>query len=235
MIRWVGHSVVWKPTRQTGQDVNQYVMPLTEEAVLEVAQCPWGKHLSLDAALNCMDRYRLRQTLNLTGLNPGWTSFPWPERASVLKAPASTRNSGVWFLPQTTFEIERLRSPRSAGLDNFGVVEDFVDGPQYQVDGYVLDGAAATFYPLHQHWMGEQIVRYERAPEFPDLRSLAKTVALTLGIDNCPFCIEFRLDSNSCWKVIEVNTRLGEDFGLPDLMSDDNPLESIELAARQHA
>lgn len=100
LVHWVGACDHWSVPDFPGEP--QFVMPLSELDVLLVATIPTvARKLSLQAALNCTSRLALRVALAVTGLNPPWQPLAWPG-PSVIKAPASTANLGVRFLPKST-------------------------------------------------------------------------------------------------------------------------------------
>lgn len=225
MILWVGESeYLDAPYRDEGE----YVMPLTEEAVLPVAFGDWGdgKRLSPEAALCCTSRYAQRMALKGTGLNPQWQIGPvWDDM--VLKAPASAMNSGVWHL-HPTWESQRL-AEYAPNLSRRSVVEQYMDGPQYQVDGFVLDGRDFVAVPIQQTWHGEYIAEYRsvKGEELPKvLQDAAIRAVRAVRLDNCPFCVELRFHEGAP-RVVEINARFGEDPRLADVW-DMDPVRLIE-------
>jgi hypothetical protein len=212
-------------------------MPLTERSVLEVARtCTSARKLPLKAALNCTSRLALRVALAATNLNPKWHPFEWCG-PSVVKAPASSANLGIAFLPPSEY-IGYLQAA-APDLARFGVVEELVEGPQYELDGFVLRSEVRPFCPLLQHWNEDanKILGYERK-EPPGREWLDACLAAirAVGITDAPFCIELRHDvRRGGWKIIEINARLGEDPGLASLMCDKYPLDVIaEACAAAH-
>jgi len=229
-IQWVGESERWIVPACAPSP--QYIMPLTEDTVLDVATMrSTARKLSLQAALNCTSRLALRVALSRTGLNPEWHPLEWPG-ASVVKAPASCASLGVRFLPGNGYirALERVAPDRA----RFGVIEKRVDGPQYELDGFVLRGRIRHFYPLLQHWneAGDKILAYERKePPGGEWLTAARAAVEAVGINDAPFCVEMRYDlGRRDWKLIEVHARLGEDAGLAALMWDEDPLRAIERA-----
>ena len=164
-------------------------------------------------------------------LNPRWVPLEW-NGPSVVKAPASAANLGVRFLPHNEY-IGYLQTI-APDLARFGVLEEFIDGPQYELDGYVVGGVIGCFHFLLQHWneAGDTILGYERKnPATGESLEAALTAVRSMGIDDSPFCVEMRHDlRRGGWKIIEVHARLGEDPGLGELMSDEYPLNVIERA-----
>ena len=123
----------------------------------------------------------------------------------------------------TSPDVRRLVSfARAAGLSLAGdptrdfLAESYAEGPPREADGLVMDGAIDLF------GITEQVVRdgdgfYIEGYAFPAddpgrLASVARAAVAALGLDETGFSIEFRGDA-----VIEVNGRLGEDDGFPDL------------------
>jgi hypothetical protein len=231
-VQWVGESDYWFASEC--QDDPHFIMPLCEDAVLEVATMQTrARKLSLRAAINCTSRLALRVALAATELNPPWRPLEW-HGPSVVKAPASCASLGVRFLP-TSWYISAL-SRVAPDLARFGVIEERVEGPQYELDGFVLGGRAEYFSPLLQHWndAGDKILGYERhEPTDGQWLQAALAAIKAVGIDDAPFCVEMRYDTwRNQWKIIEVHARLGEDPGLPALMSDEDPLQVIEQRCR---
>lgn len=234
IIKWLGESENWKVPECEGHA--HFVMPLVERWVLDVANLEGSvRKLALQAGLNCTSRLALRTALASTDLNPRWSPWEW-HGSSVIKAPASAANLGVRFLE--TNEYIKYLEVLAPDLARFGIIEAFVDGPQYEVDGYVLGGDISCFCCLFQHWNSafDRILAYERKePPFAGWREAVVTAVKRVGIDDCPFCVEMRYDLRlNQWKVIEIHARLGEDPGLPELMSDDYPLMVIEQACLSH-
>jgi len=235
-VRWVGESDYWIAPPCQGEP--DFILPLSEDSVIEVARMETtARKLSLQAAINCTSRLALRVALASTGLNPVWHPLEWPGPA-VVKAPASCANLGVRFLPANWY-IATLAQV-APDLARFGVIEERIDGPQYEFDGFVVGGRIEYFSPLFQHWneAGDKILRYQRQePPDRDWLSAARAAIKAVGIDDAPFCLEMRYDRvQGGWKLIEIHARLGEDPGLAALMSDEDPLAVIERGcARAHA
>jgi len=126
VIRWFGESEHWQvPVCAEGP---RFAMALTERWVLDVARCDLAaRKLSLQAGLNCTSRLALRVALASTSLNPRWTPWEW-NGAVAIKAPASAANLGVRFLHSNEY-IEYLQAA-APDLARFGVLEEYVDGPQ---------------------------------------------------------------------------------------------------------
>lgn len=201
----------------------EYVFPLVEEACEEVAnwasfhvqeESPFQvvglKKVSATAYYKATKRRLLRESLP-RHLNPWWH----PLEGGVLKAAYSCMNSGVRIFKDAE------------------IVEEYLPGPQHECDGVILDGKTFFFNPLRQVWNEDntRILAYFIETN-SGTRWACSRVALdaitALGLDNTPFCIEMRQN-----KVIEVNTRLGEDPGLPLLLSPGiHPLEQIDKWAR---
>jgi hypothetical protein len=152
----------------------------------------------------------------------------------VGKAPASAANLGVRFFPHNEY-IGYLQSV-APDLARFGVLEEFIDGPQYEIDGFVIGDEIGWFQPLQEHWdeAGERIIAYERRePSHGGWRDAALTAVRAIGVNDSPFCLEMRFDINwDAWRIIEAHARLGEDSGLSRMMSDEDPLCVIEKACR---
>jgi len=233
-VQWVGDSDYWVAPECRGDP--EFIMPLSEDSVLEVARLQTtARKLSLQAAINCTSRLALRVALATTGLNPCWHPLEWPG-PSVAKAPASCASLGVRFLAANWY-IAALAQV-APDLARFGVIEERIEGPQYELDGFVVGGRIEYFCPLLQHWneAGDKILAYERRePPDRDWVSAALAAVRAVGIDDAPFCLEMRHDRRGGWQLIEIHARLGEDPGLPALMSDEDPLRVIERACARRS
>jgi hypothetical protein len=232
VVKWLGDSEHWCAEPCDGPPL--FLMALTERWVLDVATAESAaRKLSLAAGLNCTSRLALRVALASSGLNPLWWPLPW-HGPCVAKAPASSANLGVRFLHPSEY-VENLQAV-APDLARFGVIEEFVDGPQYEVDGYVVSGEVKLFHPLLQQWNedGDRIVGYERSvPRWEDWKQAVRRTVHAVGLNDAPFCVEMRHSiRDDAWKVIEIHARLGEDPDLASLISDENPVAVIERACR---
>jgi len=209
-------------------------MPLTEASVLRTAFDPKYAHLrrlSKQAALACTSRLVQRAALAGTGFNPRWQPCPW--QPGVVKAPVSVENLGVGYLRANWYTRNLARY--APELKEMGVVEEWIEGEAWEQDGYAVNGRLGWFWPLKQHWARNRtkIRKYERAPSFAgpsELRDATAEVVRTVGLSDACFCCEWRLTQRG-WKLIEIQARLGQDEGLPQLMIDSgDPLHTVEQA-----
>jgi hypothetical protein len=199
------------------------------------------------AALLCTDKWLSRRTLAAAGVPTPRFSLaetPGDVRAFarsyplVLKPVASTLARGVLrvdreeaiegavarmrtFLPVAPDVARLLDFARVAGLDpgcdptRQFLVEEFAEGPPVETDGLLfgdrLDFFATTRQvlspPPRFHLEGYHLPVHEGG-----LRSRTEAALRAHGLRNAGFSVEFRGEA-----VIEVNGRLGEDDGFPDL------------------
>ena len=98
------------------------------------------------------------------------------------------------------------------------VVEDFIEGQQHELSGFVrLDGRAVVLSRLRQVWGANGWIRdYAPAAVLDSDRDLAQRACKALGLRGCGFVVEYRGE-----QVIEVNARLGEDGPLYDRLAAD--------------
>lgn len=227
MIKWIGDSKILK----AGASSNPiYALPLVEEEVLRVAFdkefAPYTR-LSTRCAVNCTSRFAQRTALKGTGLNPAeWSEFLW--QPGVIKSPASCENNGVFF-PKVTEHIELLRR-YSPALACVGVIEDFIEGEAWEIDGCIFDNQWFLFPPVQQFWNEDftKIKKYKRGVPSPSpIDAVAKCID-ALELNQCCFCIELRLTPDKKWKVIEVHARLGEDSRLAEAWGVTDPIAEIE-------
>jgi len=233
-VVWVGRNDSRFWPRQPEPVWAAVAMPLTEASVLKTAFDPRYSHLrrlSKSAALACTSRLVQRVALATTGFNPRWEPYPW--RPGVVKAPVSVENLGVGYLRANWYTRNLARyAPELSAL---GVVEEWVEGEAWEQDGYIVNGHIGWFWPLQQFWTasGTKIRKYKRARSFAgpaELRDATAEIVRTLGLSDCCFCTEWRRTKRG-WKLIEIQARLGQDVGLPELMTDSGePLREVEQA-----
>jgi len=233
-VVWVGRNDSRFWPRQPEPIWAAVAMPLTEASVLKTAFDPQYSHLrrlSKSAALACTSRLAQRVALASTGFNPHWEPCPW--RPGVVKAPVSVENLGVGYLRANWYTRNLARyAPELKGM---GVVEEWVEGEAWEQDGYIVNGRISWFWPLQQFWTPSRtkIRKYKRAAKFSgpsELRDATSEVVRTLGLSDSCFCTEWRLTKRG-WKLIEIQARLGQDDGLPELMIDSgDPLRAVEQA-----
>ena len=195
MIRWIGVSPYWNNGNPIPvPDDYKYLFPLSEEAVHHIQQIrPEGIYCPHDAYERATNRYSLRLSLP-PHLSPEWSAV----NGAVLKSTHSVSGKGVRVLEDAV------------------IVEEFIPFPQYQQDGFVVDGKISFLPTLQQSWKDDYITSYRKIDDWA-IRDAAEETICALGVNNTPFCIEFRKQGNQPI-VIEVNIRLGEDTGLPELL-----------------
>ncbi len=224
-ILWIGTSDVF-----TSKEANayQYVMPLVEEEVLCVAfseQYKGLKRLSKNAAINCTSRLALKVALSWTEYNPKWHPIRW--LPGVIKASASTYNDGVRFI--RSIETVQLLKMYCKELVEFGVIEEFVEGDHYEIDGFQNDSVTHILGIWQQlcNKNNTKIKKYKEMLNHNPPKGMDNCLRETLaavGINNAPFCIEMIYGIQG-WKVIDVHARLGED---KRLWGNRNPIQEIE-------
>lgn len=218
------------------------VVPLVEKVVLSCGLAVSKTGLrgnNLETATICTDRLSQRRALKKTGLNPRWQVYSTNERpfigrkwlASrrsgpvVLKKPASARSEGVRiayngedlekFLNEKNFTRQTWRLRRVGFEPNYDfLIEEFIEGENWEVDGVSREKVSCVFRPLKQTWTktGEKIVKYEAVTPPLGLVEAAIKAVEACGIKWSGWCVELKGSANN-WKVIEVNARLGEDGG----------------------
>lgn len=198
------------------------------------------------AAFLCVNKWLGRQALRQAGVPvPRFAlvssareilrlDLRWP---IVLKPVASTLGRLVRKV-ETPSELEaavaelRVRLPNApdvlrclnfARLMNFDMdcdaarqflVEEFVEGPPRETDGLIFGDRIVCFGTTDQV-VGGAPNFYIEGYKFPveaDLERVTERALRALGLQDAGFSIEFRGGT-----VIEVNGRLGEDAGFPDL------------------
>lgn len=221
------------------------ILALSEEAVLSVAlagQKAGVPAISREAARCVSSRYALRAALAPLAsrrghrVNPEWQpanehlEFDGPY---VVKAAASSHSRGVELVEhrgavrgaververRAYLELHRLRDMGyGRPPDSLAIVEAFVEGPQYCLNGIIKNGEVTQlFCPVLQHWTEDRrfIERYTPIEDEQlgvELATYGADVAYQLGLDFCGFNIEVRVTDEG-FVVIDAHARLGEDGG----------------------
>jgi hypothetical protein len=119
-------------------------------------------------------------------------------------------------------EIDRLRQMNIA--PNSGIVQEHLDGPQFEISGVVGGrGQGYWFPPLLQTWDVNTITNYAEIPHDQSIEFFARSVVHRLQLQWCFVCIELRRDRAGGWRAIEVHCRPGDDDpakGYPDHVTD---------------
>lgn len=226
------------------------VVPLCEEVV-------WLSHHvalacgAVGPSLATTDR-RLQRTKLRAELSPLWAVDRLPASPGpwFVKAPASTLSQGVAKL----FRAGQLRkqkqdvwrnNPLLQSLLEQGwepgyqvVVEEFIEGLQWEVNGVVANGRVVVLgEPIRHTWRGRSIVRYEQTTEWRDeLRGAVVQTVQDLGLDWCAFCIELRMAGGRP-VVIDAHCRPGEEpageaKGYTEAVGRNFPVEMAEAFLR---
>jgi len=133
-------------------------------------------------------------------------------------------------LPAAPDVARLLRFAALAGLDpgcdplREFLVEEYVEGEQLEVDGLVLGGVPQAFgvtalrlSPPPRFFIEGYLLPAERpAHELAELERVGLDAVQALGLQEAGFCVELRRAAQH-QVVIEVNGRLGQDDGLPEM------------------
>ncbi len=166
-VVWVGRNESRFWPRLPAPDWAAVAMPLTEASVLRTAFDPQYGHLrrlTKSAALACTSRLAQRVALVGTGFNPRWQPYQW--QPGVVKAPVSVENNGVGYLRANWYTRNLMRY--APELAKMGVVEEWIEGEAWELDGYIVNGQFGWFWPLRQYWTQNKtrIRKYRRARSF---------------------------------------------------------------------
>lgn len=217
LVTWLGIPDHWTPPAISLEE-SRWVLAATEDALPDVVRLMDKRHISPRAALNAVDRYRLRRELP-SGFNPSWSSFTYTPRVAV-KAPASSGSSGVHILELETPEnavVSALRKMLALPEELTGVVEEFIDGEAIELSGVKFADRVFFFHPLRQYWTVRPlsdvpyIERYERVFDHWWLYNETADALRYIGIDNSAFCVEWRVTGYRQAKIVEINPRPGDD------------------------
>jgi hypothetical protein len=213
VILWVGEADWWNGGRpMPAPDEVRFVFPLVEETTGDVARMTTSaRKIDERAWYKATHRGAMRRALP-SDLNPDWWTDGPEGRGAVMKQARSTYGRGVHVDPEAV------------------VCEAYIPGPQWEQNGVVLGGHTYFFRTLKQLWDEREhprirLYQIAEAPGF--LHSACIRALATLGVDDSPFCIELR-QQHGTWRVIEINTRLGEDPCHPFLLWPTHPLRQVE-------
>lgn len=236
-VTFFGNPTYWKNIPRAEKP--DFAFSLTDDVVLGTASHDYRhlKRISQPAALACTSRLALRVLLGQTKpcLNPSWETFKFPSENFVVKGSVSTLNLGVRFFAYED-QLESMKSMLrtfTEDLDNRGMIEEYIQGEQFEVDGFRWNGNTEFFYPLHQTWdrKTNKILEYNRVTDYHiDFKlKMAATSALdAIGLDNSCFCIEIKLDEKLRPYIIEIHARLGDDKNLEQILWPTPPLQHIQ-------
>lgn len=217
LVAWIGKPDHWTPPEVSVEDA-QWVLAATDDALPEVIQLGHKLdklHVHLFGALKAIDRYLLRGAVD-GRYNPDWQGFKYKPQV-VVKAPASSLSSGVRLLDLGAPEIDIVRRLRDlasyAFEDLYGVIEEFIEGDAIEVSGVKLAGQIFFFHQLRQHWTADwsRIELYERVFDYWWLYDETLNALDQIGLDDCAFCVEWRVTGFMQAKLIEINPRLGDE------------------------
>lgn len=210
------------------------VLPLTEEAVLACAiantkTLKRGVHQG--SGLVCVDRFRQMEVLGDLGPESVATILGQPFRfPCFVKSRASTRSLGVMECPDnqsfrkiagrviraSCIELGRLeKSNLAKGNLNKVILQEKLNPPFYEVNGYCTSQIAGIFNVLKQEWSDRRVDRYSLVSEIVSQNAtlLAKEAVTRVGLNWCGWNVELGTHSDGGLKVLEIHARLGEDWG----------------------
>lgn len=196
-----------------------------------------GLHgMRVEAASRCRDKRRTRQTLTAAGIGQpvsiavscleeaeraaGTTGYPL-----VLKPRGLGASEGVVRVDRATELPGAFAAARSAshpGVPTYEVgvlVEQFLDGPEISVDGFVCDGWYEPMFVAHKRVGLEPFfeeIEHVVVPDDPLLRDQELLTMLAaahraLGVDRAITHTEVRFTPAGP-RIVEVNGRLGGDL-----------------------
>lgn len=203
--------------------------------------------ISLSAALICTNKWLCREILaqhDITG--PSYMLAEGANQVNqfgffpvVLKGIATTLGRNVVMVNSPSelddrvkeLKSQLLESPDIGRLLSFAkltgldlgcdpsrqfLVEEYLNGHQYETDGLVYGQVVDIFGVTEPVITEPPRIYFEGymlpADRHPSLEVLTTSIIRAIGLTNAGFSIEFRDE-----KLIEVNARLGEDNGFPDL------------------
>lgn len=143
------------------------------------------------------------------------------ESAEALEDEVSRILSGIPTAPDVVRYREFARLARvDMDCDPYRqfLVEEFIDAPPLETDGLVIDENIDLFGVVEQvhtdapHFFIEGYLFPGDTDQHLELKQTSEAAIKAIGLTNAGFSIEFRGGY-----VIEVNGRLGEDEGFPDL------------------
>lgn len=105
-------------------------------------------------------------------------------------------------------EITRFKN---AGGQSSILIESFIGGDHYEVNGIAINGKVKHFFNTLSHECKEnKIINYQIADVKvrKELEPITRRIVNIFNLDYCGFCIEYK---GPPWKVLEVHCRLGED------------------------
>jgi hypothetical protein len=116
-------------------------------------------------------------------------------RAVVKPSRGGVGSAGVTVLDRGTDVGAAVRSAVEGSSDGMALIETFIDGPEYSVDGFVNDGSTVVLAVSHKHTLGDgPLMEGFSSVADPDLvdqlAGLASDVVAAAGLDHCYFSLD---------------------------------------------
>lgn len=184
--------------------LDDYVIPLREEVVLEVA----------DFNGNLRDIKRFVDRRILRCILPGdynVDAHVLPQEC-VLKNNTSMFSDGVKIVNRLTAQNDLAQIAKKYGIEPCLMVEQKIPGRQYEISGWINPNGIYFLDTLEQEWTGNRIKSYRPASPMVTqcLKKMIRIIDKELDLPYTGFCIEARFVDNVP-KVIDFNLRLGEE------------------------
>ncbi|MDG9671662.1 ATP-grasp domain-containing protein [Hahella sp. CR1] len=119
--------------------------------------------------------------------------------------------------PEVEGYLERIRSHPYGGDKTELTVESYIGGKEFSVEGQVFDGQV-YYYGLTEkrttdapYFVETGHTFYTRHPHLETFSDYFQQVFEALGMRNCPFHVEFKVDGDKI-EIIELHSRFGGDF-----------------------
>ena len=191
-----------------------------------------GKANSVLARQCSLDKITLRHTLNNAGLSVlqnkeiaiGDDILPL-RYPCVLKPAIGTASEGVYLLSSDAdlhkYGDQARAQRRTTTFHNKFLIEEYVEGAQFDVEGVILNGEVAILCIVQENYEGYMTeFNYNwylfNAPIPEDLRQIISlntaSVLSACGIRHGAFHCEMRVDKNQNIKVLDLANRMGGGF-----------------------
>ena len=191
-----------------------------------------GKANSVLARQCSLDKITLRHTLNNAGLSVlqnkeiaiGDDILPL-RYPCVLKPAIGTASEGVYLLSSDAdlhkYGDQARAQRRTTTFHNKFLIEEYVEGAQFDVEGVILNGEVAILCIVQENYEGYlpefnynciSSTPYPRRPSSNYSLNTASVLS-ACGIRHGAFHCEMRVDKNQNIKVLDLANRMGGGFG----------------------
>ena len=190
---------------------------------------------SLEATYKSTNKHLMRQAFEKNG-DPSPKSIQVDEKTDlsslkleypiIVKPTDRSGSRGIHKLNDRQGLEEAVKNAMKEGFENKALIEEFVEGKEYSVEGISYRGKHTILAMTLKHTTGApqfiETGHLEPAPVDDETFERVKTIVLhaldSLGLENGASHSEIKIDENGIIKIIEIGGRMGGDCIGSDLV-----------------